>query len=124
MVQFRFAHYSYFVLLCVKADALPQTGVFASAFALGDLFSFVLHRDTYLYAMFAYPIGRIYTNVSSLFPTYASKGIADKSNSQTLLDTLNSRQTLKDKMGSGVQEADVRFSPLPFCYFTIADLLF
>lgn len=41
-----------------------QTGVFASAFALGDLISFVLYRNTNLYAMFAYPIGRIYTNVS------------------------------------------------------------
>lgn len=41
-----------------------QTGLFASIFALGDLFSFVLHQDTLLYAMFAYPIGRIYTNVS------------------------------------------------------------
>jgi len=52
-----------------------QTGLFASLFALADLFSFVLHRDTNLYAMFAYPIGRIYTN--------------------TLLDTLNSRVELK-----------------------------
>ncbi|KAH9486258.1 hypothetical protein JR316_0000322 [Psilocybe cubensis] len=52
-----------------------QTGLFASLFALADLFSFVLHRNTNLYAMFAYPIGRIYTN--------------------TLLDTLNSRAELK-----------------------------
>ncbi|KAF8167338.1 hypothetical protein B0H34DRAFT_779124 [Crassisporium funariophilum] len=52
-----------------------QTGLFASLFALADLFSFVLHRNTNLYAMFAYPIGRIYTN--------------------TLLDTLNSRIELK-----------------------------
>jgi len=52
-----------------------QTGLFASMFALADLFSFVLHRDTLLYAMFAYPIGRIYSN--------------------TLLDTLNSRVQLK-----------------------------
>ena len=43
-----------------------QTGLFSSIFALADLFSFVLHRDTLLYAMFAYPIGRIYTNVSFL----------------------------------------------------------
>ena len=43
-----------------------QTGLFASVFALADLFSFVLHRETYLYAMFAYPIGRIYTNVRRL----------------------------------------------------------
>lgn len=41
-----------------------QTGLFASIFALADLFSFLLHQDTFLYAMFAYPIGRIYTNVS------------------------------------------------------------
>ncbi|KAJ3517871.1 hypothetical protein NLJ89_g239 [Agrocybe chaxingu] len=52
-----------------------QTGLFASLFALADLFSFVLHRDTNLYAMFAYPIGRIYTN--------------------TLLYTLNARIELK-----------------------------
>ncbi|KAF5313269.1 hypothetical protein D9619_002579 [Psilocybe cf. subviscida] len=52
-----------------------QTGLFVSIFALGDLFTFTLHGNTNLYAMFAYPIGRIYTN--------------------TLLDTLNSRIALK-----------------------------
>jgi uncharacterized membrane protein len=52
-----------------------QTGLFVSIFALSDLFTFVLHGNTNLYAMFAYPIGRIYTN--------------------TLLDTLNSRIALK-----------------------------
>jgi len=57
-----------------------QTGLFASLFALADLFSFVLHGDTYLYAMFAFPIGRIYTN--------------------TLLDTLNSRIDLKNMNGT------------------------
>ncbi|KAF9055835.1 hypothetical protein BJ165DRAFT_451154 [Panaeolus papilionaceus] len=62
-----------------------QTGLFASIFALADLFSFVLHRDTYLYAMFAYPIGRIYTN--------------------TLLDTLNSRVDLKN-MNSTVGDSE------------------
>lgn len=40
-----------------------QTGLFASLFALGDLFCFLWLRDTNLYAMFAYPLGRIYTNV-------------------------------------------------------------
>ncbi|KAF7296615.1 hypothetical protein HMN09_01069200 [Mycena chlorophos] len=52
-----------------------RTGMFASIFALADLFSFLLHRNTNLYAMFAYPIGRIYTN--------------------TLLHTLNSRSSMK-----------------------------
>lgn len=42
-----------------------QTGLFVSIFALGDLFTFTLHGNTNLYAMFAYPIGRIYTNVRS-----------------------------------------------------------
>ncbi|KAF8665401.1 hypothetical protein AX16_000420 [Volvariella volvacea WC 439] len=53
-----------------------QTGLFASIFALADLATFLLHRDTNLYAFFAYPIGRIYTN--------------------TLLDTLNARAELKN----------------------------
>ncbi|KAF4596683.1 hypothetical protein EYR40_007628 [Pleurotus pulmonarius] len=53
-----------------------QTGLFVAIFALADLFSFVLHGDTNFYAMFAYPIGRIYTN--------------------TLLDTLNARADLKN----------------------------
>ncbi|KAJ7134256.1 hypothetical protein C8R44DRAFT_420798 [Mycena epipterygia] len=52
-----------------------RTGLFASIFALADLFSFLLHRNTNLYAMFAYPIGRIYTN--------------------TLLHTLNARANMK-----------------------------
>ncbi|KAJ7457607.1 hypothetical protein B0H11DRAFT_1738182, partial [Mycena galericulata] len=52
-----------------------QTGLFASIFSIAGLFSFLLHRNTNLYAMFAYPIGRIYTN--------------------TLLNTLNARATMK-----------------------------
>ncbi|KAF5352430.1 hypothetical protein D9756_005924 [Leucocoprinus leucothites] len=62
-----------------------QTGLFASIFALADLFSFVLHQDTNLYAMFAYPIGRIYTN--------------------TLLDTLNARRELKNNT-TGTMDVD------------------
>ncbi|KAJ7314983.1 hypothetical protein DFH08DRAFT_894350 [Mycena albidolilacea] len=48
-----------------------QTGLFVSMFALGDMFSFIFAPHTSFYMMFAYPIGRIYTN--------------------TLLDTLNAR---------------------------------
>jgi len=61
-----------------------QTGLFASIFALADLFSFLLHQDTFLYAMFAYPIGRIYTN--------------------TLLDTLNSRNQLRVLAARTIEE--------------------
>ncbi|KAJ7485634.1 hypothetical protein FB451DRAFT_1432137 [Mycena latifolia] len=53
-----------------------ETGTFASAFALADLFSFVFYRKTNLYVMFAFPIGRIYTN--------------------TLLHTLNARAGLRN----------------------------
>ncbi|KAJ7640722.1 hypothetical protein DFH06DRAFT_1301762 [Mycena polygramma] len=52
-----------------------QTGTFASLFALADLFAFIFWRNTNLYAMFVFPIGRIYTN--------------------TLLHTLNARGGLK-----------------------------
>ncbi|KAF9567785.1 hypothetical protein CPC08DRAFT_626230 [Agrocybe pediades] len=64
-----------------------QTGLFAALFALGDLFSFVFHRDTNLYAMFAYPIGRIYTN--------------------TLLDTLNARAELRRLSTADISELEV-----------------
>ncbi|TFK36145.1 hypothetical protein BDQ12DRAFT_654967 [Crucibulum laeve] len=55
-----------------------QTGVFASVFALGDMFSFLLLQNTNFYAMFAYPIGRIYTN--------------------TLMDTLNARPHIRSML--------------------------
>ena len=41
-----------------------QTGLFAGIFSLGDLITFVIVPKTELYAMFVFPIGRIYTNVS------------------------------------------------------------
>lgn len=40
-----------------------QTGLFATIFSLGDLISFLRDPLTNLYGMFAFPIGRIYTNV-------------------------------------------------------------
>lgn len=40
-----------------------QTGVFASIFSLGDLVAFLTSTDSNLYGMFAFPVGRIYTNV-------------------------------------------------------------
>ncbi|KAJ7037996.1 hypothetical protein C8F04DRAFT_388064 [Mycena alexandri] len=46
-------------------------------FALGDLFAFVFTPDTTFYAMFAFPIGRIYTNA--------------------LLNTLNARMTFHER---------------------------
>ncbi|KAF9476490.1 hypothetical protein BDN70DRAFT_882315 [Pholiota conissans] len=65
-----------------------QTGLFASMFALADLFSFMFHRNTNLYAMFAYPIGRIYTN--------------------TLLDTLNARTSLKTMASEDIEVSSFR----------------
>ncbi|KAI9463138.1 hypothetical protein HD554DRAFT_2027300, partial [Boletus coccyginus] len=55
-----------------------QTGLLAGIFSMGDLISFVVLPTTNLYGMFAIPIGRIYTN--------------------TLLDTLLTRETLKAEM--------------------------
>jgi len=61
-----------------------QTGAGASVFSLADLFCFVYLQKTLLYAMFAYPIGRIYSN--------------------TLLDTLNCRVELKNLAAGTVEE--------------------
>ena len=41
-----------------------QTGLFTSLFAISDLITFLTLPGTDLYAMFGFPIGRIYTNVS------------------------------------------------------------
>ncbi|TFK34466.1 hypothetical protein BDQ12DRAFT_656863 [Crucibulum laeve] len=62
-----------------------QTGFFAAVFALGDLFSFAISPNTNFYGMFAIPIGRIYTN--------------------TLMDTLNMREELKDILAETVELA-------------------
>ncbi|KAJ7104448.1 hypothetical protein B0H15DRAFT_766897 [Mycena belliarum] len=75
-----------------------ETGTFASAFALADLFSFVFFRETNLYAMFAFPIGRIYTN--------------------TLLHTLNARAGLRHTASCIDCNSDAR---RPF--FTLCRLL-
>jgi len=55
-----------------------QTGLFAGLFSMGDLITFIVLPNTDLYAMFAIPIGRIYTN--------------------TLLDTLLTRELLKAEL--------------------------
>lgn len=46
-----------------------QTGLFASVFALCDLACFLWLPTTWLYLMFAIPIGRIYSNVSDRAPS-------------------------------------------------------
>ena len=42
-----------------------QTGLFAGIFSIGDLITFTRWPQTNFYGMFAIPIGRIYTNVST-----------------------------------------------------------
>lgn len=39
-----------------------QSGLFASMFVIGGLFGFLLSPHTFLYTVFAYPLGRVYTN--------------------------------------------------------------
>ncbi|KAI9463139.1 hypothetical protein HD554DRAFT_1415802 [Boletus coccyginus] len=58
-----------------------QTGFLASTFAVADLTTFILLPRMNLYGMFAIPLGRIYTN--------------------TLLDTLLSRELLKTDTNGG-----------------------
>lgn len=63
-----------------------QTGLFAVIFSLGDLITFLKFPTTNLFGMFAVPIGRIYTN--------------------TLLDTLLSRQQLRNQLAGGAVNMD------------------
>ncbi|KAJ6628566.1 hypothetical protein B0H10DRAFT_1990453 [Mycena sp. CBHHK59/15] len=58
-----------------------QSGVFTSIFALGTLLSFRLSPATYMIALFALPIGRIYTH--------------------TMMDHLVSREELRNILSSG-----------------------
>jgi len=55
-----------------------QTGLFTGIFSMADLITFVVLPNTNVYVMFAIPLGRIYTN--------------------TLLDTLLARESLKAEM--------------------------
>ena len=41
-----------------------QTSLLSSIFSLCNLITFILFPDMNFYAMFAFPVGRIYTNVS------------------------------------------------------------
>ncbi|KAI0820976.1 hypothetical protein BC629DRAFT_414427 [Irpex lacteus] len=70
-----------------------QTGLFAGIFSLGDLITFAKWPDTNFYGMFAIPIGRIYTN--------------------TLLDTLLSRQGLRQQLNGTFVDVDVPVSKTP-----------
>ncbi|KAL4062145.1 hypothetical protein J3A83DRAFT_4112953, partial [Scleroderma citrinum] len=65
-----------------------QTGLFASIFALGDLICFFALPSSFMYAMFATPIGRIYSN--------------------TLLDTLLVRKSLRVQLSSSAFERTSR----------------
>ncbi|KAJ3554437.1 hypothetical protein NM688_g3113 [Phlebia brevispora] len=68
-----------------------QTGIFAAAFSLGDLISFLTAPDANFYGMFAIPIGRIYTN--------------------TLLDTLLARSELRNKLNGAIDLDSTRQAP-------------
>ncbi|KAJ7513098.1 hypothetical protein B0H11DRAFT_1948653 [Mycena galericulata] len=58
-----------------------QSGSFTAVFALGSLLSFRYSPDTYMIALFALPIGRIYTH--------------------TLMDHFNSREELRGILSNG-----------------------
>ncbi|VDB92590.1 unnamed protein product [Peniophora sp. CBMAI 1063] len=68
-----------------------QTGVFAAIFALADLATFIQYPAANFYGMFAIPIGRIYTN--------------------TLLDTLLTRERLRTDMSSGDHKSIPALAP-------------
>ncbi|KAH8825037.1 hypothetical protein DL96DRAFT_156672 [Flagelloscypha sp. PMI_526] len=50
---------------CIRATI--QSGLFSAVFAIFTLLAFVLRPDTYLYTIFNWPHGRIYSNVSGVY---------------------------------------------------------
>ncbi|KAF7360234.1 hypothetical protein MVEN_00752200 [Mycena venus] len=57
-----------------------QSGFFTAVFALGTLFSFQFSPDTFMFALFTFPIGRIYTH--------------------TMMDHFISREPLRDNLSN------------------------
>ncbi|KAH8813767.1 hypothetical protein DL96DRAFT_503999 [Flagelloscypha sp. PMI_526] len=55
--------------------AAIQSGLFSSVFALAVVVAFLLSPDTYLYAIFAWPLGKIYSN-SLLYTLVTRKELA------------------------------------------------
>lgn len=83
-----------------------QTGLFAGIFSIGDLICFLKVPETNLYGMFAIPIGRIYTNVRFFILCYNSACCSFYCLwIQTLLDTLLTRDELREQLSS-VKEID------------------
>ncbi|KAJ7657591.1 hypothetical protein B0H17DRAFT_1213437 [Mycena rosella] len=68
-----------------------QSGLFTAVFALGTLLSFRISPGTYMIALFALPIGRIYT--------------------QTLMDHLISREQLRNILSNGGILSPYQISP-------------
>ena len=67
---------------------------------MADLITFVLLPNTNTYAMFAIPLGRIYTNVSVLNATEVAVHSYDFCflSWKTLLDTLLTRESLRTEL--------------------------
>ena len=82
-----------------------QTGLFAGIFSLGDLITFVIVPKTELYAMFVFPIGRIYTNVSVINVTNVCCTMTWTFFClcvwKTLLDSLLTRDSIRTEMHNG-----------------------
>ncbi|KAH8796236.1 hypothetical protein DL96DRAFT_1541168 [Flagelloscypha sp. PMI_526] len=61
-----FARTNTIINRCIAASI--QSGLFSSVFALGVMAAFLNSKNTYLYAIFAWPLGKIYSNASPILP--------------------------------------------------------
>ncbi|KAH8806546.1 hypothetical protein DL96DRAFT_624033 [Flagelloscypha sp. PMI_526] len=60
---------------CVRASI--QSGLVSSVFAILNFLVFVLRSDTYLYAIFHWPLGRIYSNFPPLYVGRSQRSCSD-----------------------------------------------
>ncbi|KAH8818910.1 hypothetical protein DL96DRAFT_375486 [Flagelloscypha sp. PMI_526] len=65
---------------CIRASI--QSGLFSSVFAIADIMGFVFWNNTYIYIVFGWPAGRIYSN-SLLYTLVARKELAEIANKST-----------------------------------------
>ncbi|KAJ7131282.1 hypothetical protein C8R44DRAFT_978203 [Mycena epipterygia] len=80
-----------------------QSGFFTGIFALGTLLSFHFSPGTYLLAMFAFPIGRIYTHVKRSTRVYIQlRSDISIPSSQTMMHHFVGREELRNILSNGV----------------------
>ncbi|KAJ7314952.1 hypothetical protein DFH08DRAFT_790498 [Mycena albidolilacea] len=86
-----------------------QTGLFAAVFAMSDLFCYIFAPHTSFYMMFAYPLGRIYTN--TLLDTLNTRMVFHRMDQQSSFGEMGRRQTCPFHMQTYIHPTCLELPP-------------